>query len=151
MNYIFKGRTLLYLGWCRGQPSQYPSRLFAAFPPSKTHLEFNTIPTFIFGVSKKQAIEAIWYQSYLWPARWRSHWCSLPRVLRLGAVLCPVCVGKIELYWISTQDTILFLFCLKFKLSATVSMILDSHPPFRPSTVVYVNGVRLKLVALVRH
>ena len=42
-------------------------------------------------------------------------------------------------------------FCLKFKLSATVSMILDSHPPLRPSTVVYVNGVRLKLVALVRN
>ena len=41
-------------------------------------------------------------------------------------------------------------FCLKFRLSATVSMILDSHPPLRPSTVVYVNGVRLKLVALVR-
>ena len=41
-------------------------------------------------------------------------------------------------------------FCLKFKLSATVSMILDSHPPLRPSTVVYVNGVRLKLVALVK-
>ena len=39
-------------------------------------------------------------------------------------------------------------FCLKFKLSATVSMILASHPPFRPSNVVYVNGVRLKLVAL---
>ena len=40
------------------------------------------------------------------------------------------------------------IFYLKFKLSAIVSTIFDSQPPFLPSGVLYVNGVWLKLVAL---